>query len=222
MRILQEGGALAHKARVLDVGAGDAWFASRLLASNPEASVVCWDTGYDVVPPALPSSRSLTLVREPPPHARFALALLLDVLEHVEDDRSFLSSIVADRLLPGACVLVSVPAWPGLHGEHDKRLRHHRRYTPASARALLTGAGLRITRAGGLFHSLLLPRVLGNLYERVLPTRSAPKEAAAWRHGAGVTTAVDALLAADNAVSRFSSAAGLDLPGLSWWALCRR
>ncbi len=58
------------------------------------------------------------------------LVLLMDVIEHVEDDFHFLSS-VASELVPGAHVLVTVPAHPELWSAHDVASQHWRRYTQA-------------------------------------------------------------------------------------------
>jgi len=56
------------------------------------------------------------------------LVLLMDVIEHVEDDFQFLSSIAA--VLPTrAHVLVTVPAHPELWSAHDVASQHWRRYT---------------------------------------------------------------------------------------------
>lgn len=217
LRLLADAGCLKPGVSVLDVGAGDAWFASRLADATPGLSVTCWDTGYESSGVQLPDHPSLRFVAAPPA-GRFGLALLLDVLEHIEDDASFLRSIVDERLAPGAAVLVSVPAWPRLFSEHDRRLRHHRRYAPAAARALLVRSGLRVERSGGLFHALLLPR----LAMLTLFSFREPADAGSWRHGALATALTDGVLAADNALSRFTSTAGFDLPGLSWWALCRK
>jgi SAM-dependent methyltransferase len=75
---------------------------------------------------------------------RFDVVLLLDVLEHVEDDRAELSSAAA-ALAPGGKVVITVPADPSLWSDHDERNGHHRRYTEASLRALLAKARLTPT-----------------------------------------------------------------------------
>lgn len=56
------------------------------------------------------------------------LVLLMDVIEHVEDDFWFLSSI-ASVLRPDAHILVTVPAHPELWSAHDVASQHWRRYT---------------------------------------------------------------------------------------------
>jgi SAM-dependent methyltransferase len=56
------------------------------------------------------------------------LILMADVLEHVADDREFLSEWVS-AASPGGWFLITVPADPGLWSVHDKSHGHHRRYT---------------------------------------------------------------------------------------------
>ncbi|HJN91456.1 MAG TPA: class I SAM-dependent methyltransferase, partial [Dehalococcoidia bacterium] len=56
----------------------------------------------------------------------FDAAMLLDVLEHVEDDQAALDETV--RLLrPGGVLVIAVPALKILWGVHDEALGHHRR-----------------------------------------------------------------------------------------------
>ncbi|MBI3332945.1 MAG: methyltransferase domain-containing protein [Candidatus Omnitrophica bacterium] len=55
------------------------------------------------------------------------LFLLMDVLEHLEDDTLFLSEWVA-AARPGAHFLITVPADPRLWSPHDVSFGHYRRY----------------------------------------------------------------------------------------------
>lgn len=228
--VLQPEVASGGVQRVLDGGAGDAWFASQLLADLPPAATIrCWDEGYSDqtaadLRAALPARIELVRTR---PDGDHDLVTLLDVLEHVEEDLAFLSAVVERSLRPGGWLLMSVPAWQGLFTQHDTFLHHHRRYAPAGARAVLQGAGLRIIRSGGLFHSLLAPRALAKLREQVSPpgaedSAAAHQPAIAWQGGRWLTPVVLGALAADNAVSHLLARSGVDLPGLSWWALCQK
>ncbi len=154
---------------MLDVGAGDGFISRRLANALPaDARVTCWDANYTdahLASEAFAPGERLRFTRAVP-EGTFGLALLLDVLEHVEDDLGFLREVVVPRLAPGAHALVSVPAWPALFSSHDVKLRHHRRYTPRATRAVVEGAGLEVVRAGGLFHALLLPRAAQVVLER--------------------------------------------------------
>lgn len=211
------GQLVARPSRVLDAGAGDAWFSRELLPHlAPGSAITCWDAHYATLPAGGPGLR---FTRERP-DGPFDLLLLLDVLEHVEDDRAFLGDLVA-QLAPGGHALITVPAWQPLFTQHDVALRHFRRYAPDQGARLLQGAGLEIVRKGGLFHSLLLPRLGARLAEAVRGPKAQPGEVGAWSRGPLLTGAVQAALAVDNRVSRALARRRLDMPGLSWWALCR-
>src|SRR5262249_4738730 len=114
-------------ARIFDIGAGDAWFAGQLRAQLPaETEITCWDTEYRGTTTTEDGIRRTATK----PEGRADVLLLLDVLEHVEDDRAFLTSLVRDLTSKGSSVLISVPAWSALFSAHDSFLKHYRRYSP--------------------------------------------------------------------------------------------
>jgi 2-polyprenyl-3-methyl-5-hydroxy-6-metoxy-1,4-benzoquinol methylase len=228
-RIATEGRTLS----VLDVGAGDGYLAGGLLTTLPAGSrVVCSDLNYtEVQLDALRSSApsGLTFSRDVPAE-RFDAILLLDVLEHVADDRSFLNELVENRLMPGGFVLASVPAWQPLFTRHDVALGHYRRYSTAALQALIASTRLTPVLQGGLFHSLLLPRALSKLAEIAKGIHHAPDrevcatgetDAGRWNAGRVASGVVDFALRVDNGVSRVAAAAGASVPGLSTWVLAR-
>lgn len=69
---------------------------------------------------------------------RTDVALLLDVLEHVEDDVLLVSQIL-DGMRPGAHLVIAVPADPSLWSAHDRGFEHYRRYTVDRLRAVWLG-----------------------------------------------------------------------------------
>jgi SAM-dependent methyltransferase len=87
--------------------------------------------------------------------ARYDLVAILDVLEHIKDDRAALSSI-ARRLTPGGRILIAVPAHPWLWSAHDVANHHHRRYTRRSLKAAIADAGLTLQGMTAI-NSLLFP-----------------------------------------------------------------
>ncbi|HKQ59473.1 MAG TPA: methyltransferase domain-containing protein [Candidatus Eisenbacteria bacterium] len=208
---------------VLDVGSGDAWLATTLLASLHEGShVTCWDSGYS--PAHLDELRGRFGPRArfvvERPEERFDLVLLLDVLEHVDDDAGFLRAIVDHNLKDGGHALISVPAWRALFGDHDMRLHHVRRYQPDEATRLLDRSGLTIQARGGLFHSLLLPRVAERLAARAGLVRKPPPHLGEWRAGRVVSAMVETVLKWDGSLGAILAKRRIALPGLSWWATC--
>jgi SAM-dependent methyltransferase len=77
-----------------------------------------------------------------PAHSMGAV-VLLDVLEHIEHPVEVLRharSVLRDN----GAVIVTVPAYPWLYGDWDRRLGHHRRYTSELLREHATAAGFRI------------------------------------------------------------------------------
>lgn len=222
--------ALAGRMRydVLDCGAGDAYFASTLRDAVPGVrSITCYDANYDAATllrlgglyPSLAFSRSR-------PTQKFDVILMLDVLEHVDDDVSFLGEIVRECAAEDALFLISVPAWPVLFTRHDDFLGHRRRYKPGAADRVLEAAGLEIVKRGGAFHSLIAPRAATAAREKLAALRSPlpplAESTASWNHGKAVTRLVTGALHVDNFASRIFARAKITMPGLTYWALARR
>lgn len=211
----------------LDLGAGDGYFARQLRAElGPVAHVTCFDTGYGATWMAAQAAPGLDFVADPPA-GPFDLVVLLDVLEHADDDTALLTRATG-LVPPGGWVLLSVPAHARLFSHHDRLLGHRRRYAPAQLRALAAQVGLNAVTGGQLFASLLLPRAVAKLAELAVPPQSGPAPAhvetalGTWRHGARVTRAVTGLLALDAAAARWTARRCWPWTGLSTWLLGRR
>jgi SAM-dependent methyltransferase len=71
---------------------------------------------------------------ELPAGARFDTILYLDVLEHIEDDRSEIQTMTG-CLNPGGHIIILSPAYASLYSLFDKEIGHYRRYN----RKQLTG-----------------------------------------------------------------------------------
>lgn len=102
----------------------------------------------------------------------FDLALALDVIEHLPDDRPALREL-RRVLKPGGRLLVTVPALMMLWGAHDEANGHHRRYTMGTLRCGVKAAGFELVTAT-YFNTLLFPPILA---ARTLQSRR-PKGAA--------------------------------------------
>ena len=59
---------------------------------------------------------------------RFDTIVMLDVLEHLEDDVA-MATRLHQALTPGGRLVVKVPAMPSLYGAQDRAVGHYRRYT---------------------------------------------------------------------------------------------
>lgn len=74
---------------------------------------------------------------------RYELIGLFDVIEHIEDDKTFLLSL-HKALIPGGLLAITVPACPFLWSEHDVAHQHFRRYTKHALSQVLSSAGYEI------------------------------------------------------------------------------
>ncbi|MBF0144038.1 MAG: class I SAM-dependent methyltransferase [Magnetococcales bacterium] len=80
---------------------------------------------------------------EEAPDASADCILLVNMLEHVADDRSLVRNLVR-VLKPGGCLLVLVPALPWLFSAHDAAVGHYRRYRFGELGSLAREAGLHL------------------------------------------------------------------------------
>ncbi|MEK7404282.1 MAG: class I SAM-dependent methyltransferase [Acidobacteriota bacterium] len=79
----------------------------------------------------------------PLPDGCFDAVVLLNVLEHVEDDLAAVRQVY--RILkPGGVAVVEVPAGPHLYDVYDRQLLHYRRYRMGDLTALFQRAGFRV------------------------------------------------------------------------------
>jgi SAM-dependent methyltransferase len=86
----------------------------------------------------------------------FDLITCIDVLEHLSDDRQAIRELV--RILrPGGVLVVTVPAFMFLWGDHDTIYGHHRRYTTGELRERFEAAGLRVHKLSYFEPLFLLP-----------------------------------------------------------------
>jgi SAM-dependent methyltransferase len=214
-----DGLALPEDARILDAGCGSGRNMVELARRGPV-------TGVELASQSLEVARRRNLgpvlegsLDEPLPLAdgAFDLAVALDVLEHVRDDGAALREL-ARVLAPGGRLLVTVPQYGWLWGEHDVLAHHHRRYT----RALLLGraeqAGLHRERVTAFNAVLLAPIAAARLAQRARRRAEPSSDLGRTPQGA-VNAALERVLRAEAAFI----GCGRDLPaGVSLLAVLRR
>jgi SAM-dependent methyltransferase len=104
------------------------------------------------------------------------LVTLLDVLEHLFDDRAALREMYR-VLAPGGWLFLAVPAYPFLWSEHDEALSHWRRYTAPELRAKVEAAGFTVARLSYAVTTLLPLAAALRMAQRLSGPKREPKTA---------------------------------------------
>lgn len=175
-RAARANGSGARRPRIVDLGCGAGGMIGRLAAlgeavgmdASPAAVEYAREVGVDIHLGALPA---------PVPFAdgSFDAATLLDVLEHIDDDRAALAAI-RGLLRPGGILVVTVPAFPFLWSQHDELNEHRRRYVRAELREKLESAGFDVLRLS-YFNTFLFPPIAAvRLAGRLGGRRDEPME----------------------------------------------
>ena len=126
----------------------------------------------------------------PVPDAWADVVLLLDVVEHLDDDRAALTG-ACRALRPGGVMVVTVPAYGWLWSGHDEALGHRRRYTATGLGQVMAEARLAVEHVG-YFNTILFPAIAGvRLAKRALGRTGHDLQ----RHSSPVNGALERLLA---------------------------
>jgi SAM-dependent methyltransferase len=148
--------ALAPEARILDAGCGS----GRNMVELARYGSV---TGIELSEVAVAAARERgvgevvagSLSELPFADDSFDMAVCLDVIEHLDDDRGALREL-RRVIAPGGVLLVTVPAYQWLWSSHDEVNQHRRRYRRSTLLEAAAAAGWHPERTT-YFNSVLLP-----------------------------------------------------------------
>ena len=104
------------------------------------------------------------------PSRQYDLVLMLDVLEHIEDDTAALGRL-QHLLKPGGRAILTVPALQTLWSVHDVINRHYRRYDKTGLQRLIEASGFAVRT---LQYFFTWPLGLMYLRKLLLGTRQRP------------------------------------------------
>jgi SAM-dependent methyltransferase len=159
------------QARILDAGCGTGGMMEVLRRENPAWQI----SGLDFSPQAIAHTRQrgFTDVTQgsvdalPYPDASFDAVVSLDVLYFDGVDEARAMSEFHRVLKPGGVLVLNLPAFDVLRGEHDVAVSGVRRYTPSRVRAMLSQCGLEALRVHCWNAWLFLPILAWRLLSRV-------------------------------------------------------
>lgn len=142
---------------LLDVGAGSGFFAKTLMTHGVVSQATCVDPGYsEPVRTETVDGRQVDFVQQVG-HLETDLVLMMDVLEHVDDDKALICEYMA-KVPSGTLFIFSVPAFMALWSQHDVFLEHKRRYTLRQLEMVVASSGLKVTK-GCYYFAVILPLV---------------------------------------------------------------
>lgn len=127
---------------IVDVGSGSGFFSEILRAAFPDNIRKVWqvDIGYTEAEMASTRGAVIEKCHFVPEGISNSLIILMDVLEHLEDDAAMLRSI-KEKAQGTNFFFITVPAFQSLWSSHDVYLGHFRRYKIPLLRETLTGSG---------------------------------------------------------------------------------
>ncbi len=152
---------------ILEVGAGHGTFTEVLIDLGPVTAVEPDPRGSKVLHDRFGADPAVSIVGgtlDDVPASGYGSAVMINVLEHIEDDEGALTSL-RDLVDPGGHLVIWVPAFSQLYSPFDRKLGHFRRYRRADLQAVVRRAGLdvvdqRYVNLPGWFSWLLLVKLL--------------------------------------------------------------
>ena len=136
---------LAEAASVMEVGVSGGHLLVDIRHRFPDATLVGTDYTLGTLLALAPRAAGVPLIRmdltrSPLPDDAVDAIVLLNVLEHIDDDQAALHHCWR-MLKPRGFVVIEVPAGPGLFDDYDRELMHFRRYSAPELRHKVEAAG---------------------------------------------------------------------------------
>ena len=189
--------------RLLDIGAGSGFFSRHLLAEGSAQSALCVDIGYAGDRDDAVAGKPVLYRRDTGP-TDCDLVLMMDVLEHVDDDVGLVRHY-ADKVPSGAHFLATVPAFRFLWSGHDVFLEHKRRYRLPEIEATMRDAGLEVVH-GAYYFGFVFPLAAA---VRLATRGDVEPRSSLKKHGAVTNALLTAACAAELPLFPINRLAGL-------------
>lgn len=213
---------------VIDIGCGDCFLLNRLATTFPHISFIGIDTAISpekkeqILPLLQTGNISIyNKLDASIPVNKSCSVSLLDVLEHVSDDRQLLEELTSRESIDDTSMfIITVPAFNSLFSEHDIKLNHYRRYNLKDLEKITANAGLEKLESGYFFFSLLLFRILQKYI-----FHSSGRNQISWKKSNRSLTSISltSILLLDICICRFfATKLKLKIPGLSCYTICRK
>ena len=205
----------------VDIGAGDLFF-TRELTKYTNKSIFAVDTNYTFLHKTDDKIIPLKEVSNIPKNSADCM-ILMDVLEHVKNDYSFLKYLL-DFLKEKGELVITVPAYQFLFCPHDCFLKHYRRYSKKQLQMLLGKLNLKIKETFYFYTLLFVIRYLQIILLKLNFPMHMEKAVSNWKLGRNniITMLVTNILNIDFSINRALRKIRVILPGLSLCVICQK
>lgn len=196
---------------ILDIGCGDSFFDRELLKTNININEMY---GVDIFLEKDFDENKYHVVNdyEKLNGKKFDTIIMFDVLEHIEKDDDFLNNEVNDLIKYDGKIIITVPAFQFLFSEHDKFLKHFRRYDKKMINKLIEKTNYKIVNFHYFYFSLFMFRLI---------FRDNSNDLAEWKYDEKslITKFIISILNIDYSLSKLL---GKILPGLSLFVVLEK
>jgi SAM-dependent methyltransferase len=158
--------------QIIDVGSGSGFFAYEIekTFSSQINKVYLVDIGYTKEEMQATQAQKIEKALYIPERIENSVVILMDVLEHIEDDIAMLQAIKKNCVGDNNHFFITVPAFESLWSGHDDYLGHYRRYRIATLKRALKTANFTVTNSyylyGTLFPLVWTIRKITNLFKK--------------------------------------------------------
>lgn len=193
--------------KILDIGAGSGFFSKQILMHSSAKEATCVDISYEFDKDDLVSNKVISF-RRSVEYYEADLVLLMDVLEHVDDDIGLLQSYI-DKVPSGAHFLISVPAFQFLWSTHDIYLEHKRRYRLEEIESIVGKSGLNVLYGKYYFGMVFPLAAIVRLFEKLKFRRPEDIRSQLQLHHPLINSALTSICDAELSILKNNRFAGL-------------
>lgn len=128
----------SEKLTILDIGSGSGFFSEEISTHFKDDlnEIILCDIGYTDQELSDTKADFIKKVREVPEQIENTIIIMMDLLEHIENDHEFVA-MVTSKCQGANYFYITVPAFKSVWSGHDDYLGHYRRHTIKSLRKLM-------------------------------------------------------------------------------------
>lgn len=170
---------------IVDIGCGDIFIAEQLSKNFPSTDFYCVDTAFDnsIIDYYTKKHNNgrislyKSIVELNSKDIKADIVLLLDVIEHIDNDTAFLSEIINKPFVTkDTQILITVPAFQSLYTMHDKWIGHQRRYNLKTLNDIAIKLQLSVLKTNYFFFSLIIYRYVQKISEKITKPAESSQE----------------------------------------------